>query len=122
MSVDEVRRLFSYTEWANARILECARGLSSEQFTRHVESSFPTIRDTLAHVVMAEWIWLQRWKGESPMARPQWSVEPALETIETNLRAIEQERAAMLSALSEADLQGEVAYRTMSGDPYTNPL
>lgn len=122
MTVDEVRRLFSYTEWANARILECVRGLTGEQFTQQVPSSFPTVRDTLAHIVMAEWIWLRRWKGENPTTRPDWTREPSLETIETNLRAIEEERAALFATLTDDDLQRELAYRTMNGDPYTNRL
>lgn len=122
MNVDEVRRLFSYTEWANVRILECVRGLDGEQFTRRIESSFPTIRDTLAHIVMAEWVWLRRWAGESPAGPPQWAHEPSLETMETNLLAVGRERAALLSTLAEEDLKRELSYRTMNGDSCTTPL
>lgn len=123
MQIDDVRRLFSYTEWANARMIECARGLSGEQFTRHVDSSFPSIRDTLAHIVLAEWIWLQRWKGTSPAARPQWSLEePSLGTIVENLEAVQNERRELLASLTDEHLHRELAYRTLNGDPHTNRL
>ena len=50
MDVDYFPRMFSYSEWANATFVETIRGLTGEQYARHIESSFPTIRDTLAHM------------------------------------------------------------------------
>jgi uncharacterized damage-inducible protein DinB len=122
MNVDEARRLFSYTEWANARFFDCARGLTEEQFTRHVPSSFPTIRDTLAHMVFADWLWLRRWKGENPTVRPEWTKEASLETLETRLREIERERTELLARLTDDELGRDFAYRNMAGDPFTNTL
>jgi uncharacterized damage-inducible protein DinB len=123
MNLSDIRHLFAYTEWANDRIVECVRGLSDEQYARMVPSSFPAIRDTLAHIVMAEWIWLRRWKGESPRERPQWSVsEPALDVVVENLRAVERERAALLDTLTDAELQKDLSYRNMAGEPFTNRL
>src|SRR5208337_598709 len=42
--------------------------LSEDQFRAPVASSFPSIRETVFHILGAEWIWLQRWKGISPRA------------------------------------------------------
>lgn len=122
MNVDEARRLFSYTEWANARFLDCVRLLSEEQFTRNIPSSFPTIRDTLAHMIFAEWLWLRRWKGENPTARPEWTKEPSLDMLEMHLHQVEQERTHLLMTLNDDDLQRDLAYRNMAGDPFTNRL
>ena len=116
-----MRRLFSYTEWANERILETVRGLSEEQFTRTIESSYPTIRDTMAHIVLAEWLWLRRWKGESPRQMPAWLHEPSLAAIEAKLREVEAERRAFFDTLTDADLATEVSYHSMNGDPFTRP-
>jgi uncharacterized damage-inducible protein DinB len=122
MNVQEIRELFTYTEWANARILECARGLSEEQFTREIASSYPSIRGTLAHIVMAEWVWLRRWKGESPTAWPEWADLSSFDNVVEHLRAIEDERRELLDGLSEEVLQGELAYRSIKGDPFTTRL
>lgn len=123
MNRDEVRRLFSYTEWANARTIECVRGLDAEQFARHIDSSFPSVRDTLAHIVMAEWIWLRRWNGESPTERPAWTLNaPSLETIVDNLEAIQRERQELLDRITDEDLQRPLDYRLMNGDPQTTRL
>jgi len=33
------------------------------QWTRNLNNCFPSVRDTLVHIMWAEWIWLERWKG-----------------------------------------------------------
>ena len=38
MHVRDVRRLFTYDSWANARMVDCIRGLTEEQFTRRIDS------------------------------------------------------------------------------------
>ena len=122
MSIDDVRRLYSYTEWANAQFLDAIRGLSEEQYSRELVSSMPTIRDTMAHIVMAEWVWLRRWKGDMPTALPEWMQAPALATTEAELRAIEAERAAFLDTLSDDDLVQPLTYRKFNGDVFTDRL
>lgn len=123
MKIDDVRDLFSYTEWANQRILETIRGLSEEQLTRTIESSFPSILGTFAHVVMAEWIWLRRWKGDSPTEAPAWSDKAgSLDEVVENLRAVEAERRALLDSLTDGDLLRELPYKSMKGDPFATRL
>jgi uncharacterized damage-inducible protein DinB len=122
MNLTDIRQLYAYTEWANERILESIRGLSEDQLTRTLESSFPTIRATMAHIVMAEWVWLQRWKGVSPTAVPEWARDAALETIEENLHAIEAERAALIASLDDDALQRELSYRKIDGTPHVHRI
>ena len=47
---DQLRTLFEYNLWANARILGASEALTAEQFTRPLGSSFGSVRDTLAHL------------------------------------------------------------------------
>jgi uncharacterized damage-inducible protein DinB len=37
--------------------------LTAEQFTRDLGGSFPSIRDTMLHILAGEWIWLNYWKA-----------------------------------------------------------
>lgn len=55
-----LKRLFSYTDWANGAILDATATLQHEQLTRDLHSSFPSVRDTLAHIAESDWIWLRR--------------------------------------------------------------
>ena len=65
MHIEDVRQLFSYTRWANARLLVTAARLSPEDFTRELGASFGSVRGTLFHILSGERLWLQRWKDGS---------------------------------------------------------
>ena len=39
--------------------------LTAEQFTRDLGGSFPSVRDTLVHIIGGEWGWLAYWKEPS---------------------------------------------------------
>ena len=115
MRLDEIRDLFSYTEWANDAVIAAIRALPEEQYA--------TVRDTLAHIIFAEWVWLRRWKGESPTAPPAWAGQaPAQDALVKHLREVEAERGALLDSLSDDDLARDVPYRNLAGDPFTNRL
>jgi uncharacterized damage-inducible protein DinB len=116
MTVDDVRALFAYDEWANARFFKAAAGLGPEQWTRRLTSSFSSLQETLAHIVMAEWVWLRRWKGESPTARPSWASEADVAQLREALSAIERERAEFVAGLTDARLEGLTSYRTLKGE------
>ncbi len=122
MNVTDLRRLYGYTDWANDRMLAAIGGLSEEQYGRHVVSSYPTIRDTLAHIVFAEWLWLERWRGRSHAEYPAWMTEPPFPKLEEEMRAIAAERRAFLDDLTEDAIESTIDYRSMKGDPFTMPL
>jgi len=68
MNVTDLKTMIDYNYWARDRILAVVEPLAPEQFTRDLSSSFRSIRDTMAHLHAAEWIWHQRWIGNSPTA------------------------------------------------------
>jgi len=65
----EMRVLYDYNAWANH-----ARGMRLQRFRR--KSLFRrwaqlcSVRDTLAILYGAEWIWLERFQGRSPSSLP----------------------------------------------------
>ncbi|MBV8519413.1 MAG: DinB family protein [Acidobacteria bacterium] len=120
MNTAEALRLFAYTEWANARTIDVIRTLSEEQYTRALESSFPSIRDTLGHIVLVEWVWLRRWKGESPTAPPD--VDYALDALVAKLREVEEERRAFVATLTDDALAQPLSYRAIDGAAFTQIL
>jgi len=122
MTRDELVRLFRYHRWANGRILDAAAKLSPEEQTRDLKSSFPSVLATLVHLLSAEWIWLQRWKGSSPSAWPEMQSMTSVETVRRRWSEIEAEQKAWIESRTEADLSAPIAYRSMKGDPFTNPL
>src|SRR5215469_16266457 len=115
MTLADTHQHFAYNKWANLRTIEAIGTLAPEQLTRDLGSSFPSIRDTAAHIASAEWIWLRRWKGESPMAHPDWSKHAPFDVITGKFAAIEAARAEWLATLTEADLERLLAFRLLNG-------
>ena len=122
MNLREVSHLFAYTEWANARIFESVDTLNEEQYTREIPSSFPSIRATLAHVVSVEWVWMRRWKGESPTVVPPWSSGAPREELRERLSNVERERVVYLASITDDALAMPISYRNIKGEPFTFPL
>lgn len=122
MTADDVRDLFQYNKWATHRMLTSLDGLTDEQFTRDLGSSFPGLRETVGHIAAAEWAWLQRWLGTSPTARPEWAQGSSRAELAARFGEIESTRAAYLSELSDADIDRAITYSNLAGVRYTQPL
>lgn len=142
MDVADIQTLYAYNRWANQRLFSVLEKLSDPQLASEIQSSFPSIRETVFHILFAEWLWLKRWQGTSPRAAgPDPNVTSAtwkallpgggmptpreLTTI-AELKAfrdsIEREWQEFLSGLTDASLHAPLAFKDMSGAPYSEPL
>lgn len=118
----EMDDLFAYDRWANRRVLDACAALPAEAVRRDLGSSFPSVLATLAHVLLSEWIWLERWNGRSPVAAPDaWDLS-TLERMSEEWARVENAQAVFLRSLTEDALRGPVAYRNTRGQQFTAPL
>jgi uncharacterized damage-inducible protein DinB len=127
MTIAEIRDLFIYSEWANARVLDAAEKLPAEELRRDVHISHKSILGTLLHIAGAEWIWLERWQGNSvtgPDVWAGWTPDDAgsLQQVRDKWQPIIRKRQAYLSEISDADLPRELGYKRFNGDAYSLPL
>ena len=122
MNTEDIQTLYKFNEWANNRFVQVIKGLSEEQFSSEIKSSFSSIRDTLGHIVGAEWIWLRRWLGENPSSLPDWLDKPDLETLLNKLSEVESERKNFLGGPNDESLQKIISYRNLKGEPHKRIL
>src|SRR5579871_2404171 len=141
MNLSDIHTLYAYNNWANVRMFSVLEKLNVEQFDAPVQSSFPSIRESVFHILAAEWIWLKRWKGEPPRASQpvkavSWEVWKGVRSggaappqqlstlgeLRAFCDAIEQERQEYLQELNEAALQAALSYTDLSGKPNAQPL
>ena len=80
-----LRFLFQYNLWADRRTLDACSALTNEQFTRDLGSSFGSVRDTLAHLYGAEWLWNERLQGRLPSGLPSASAYSDLASVSAKL-------------------------------------
>jgi uncharacterized damage-inducible protein DinB len=122
MNIEDLRTLYDYNSWANHRTLESCASLTPEQFTRDLGSSFRSLRDTLAHIYGAEWLWLERWHGRTPTALPSSSDFPDLQTTRHRFAEIDRNLVDYVASLTAGDLQRVMEIKTTAGALHSQPL
>ena len=122
MQPETIRELYLYNHWANQRMLASLAPLSAEQFTHGMRNSFGSVRDTVVHILGAEWIWLERWLGRSPKALLPADNFLSIGSIGERWAIVEQDRNRFIQTLTPAKLQESVAYINTRGVPFTYPL
>src|SRR5215472_15235356 len=99
-----ISNLYAYNRWANQRTLSAAARLDVEKFVRPMGNSFSSVRDTLAHILGAEWIWLERWLGRSPTALLSSADFPTVESLQLRWKSLEQDYQRFIDTLAPARL------------------
>ena len=122
MNKNDIAYLYKYNRWANARTFDAASKLTPEQFTRDLGSSHASVRDTLAHILAAEWIWLERWNGTSPKALFEPTDFPTIESIKTRLDEVEDGIDRLTRGLTDESLDNVVAYTNTKGEEWKYTL
>ena len=122
MDQSELLDLVAYTEWATAQVTAALRLVPDADRRRRDDSAFGSLHGTFAHLIAAEWVWLERWKGTSSAAPPEWVRESGFDGLVEHLRLIEQERARLLRALDAEARSRPMSYRTFAGQEQSNPI
>jgi uncharacterized damage-inducible protein DinB len=116
MTVKDLERLYDYGYWANGKLFQVASQLTPEQFTQPVAGSYGSIRNTLVHVLSAEWGWLDRCGGpqRGPALKPD--DYPTLESVTRTWRTVEGHVREFLSGLKDEDLTRIVEFTNPKGE------
>jgi uncharacterized damage-inducible protein DinB len=122
MTPEEMGLLYEYNAWANHRALDAASALTPEQFTKPLGSSFSSVRDTLAHICGAEWVWLERFEGRSPSSLPDASQFGESASLGAHWAEQETRLLTFVRGLKQADLDRVMEYKTLKFGVYRNPL
>jgi uncharacterized damage-inducible protein DinB len=122
VTLELLRLLFQYNQWADRRMVEACSALTNEQFTRDLGSSFRSVRDTLVHLYGAEWVWNERIEGRSPTSLVAGTGFPDLESARTKLEEMDNFYIEYVSRLTPQDLERVIHYKSFAGDELSNPL
>jgi len=122
MDLATIGALYRYNSWANEQVLEATSRATTADFIRDLKSSYGSLRDTLTHIVWAEWIWLQRWKGVSPTLVFAPADFPDVASLRERLQTVVVERSAFLGDLPAERLLRPLEYRNLKGEVWRYPL
>ncbi len=115
MTPEELRTLLDYHYWARDRALAAVEPLSAEQFVRDLGGSFPSVRDTLAHLHGAEWVWLLRTQGTSPTQHLPLDRFADVAAVRAAWAETEAGLRALLQDLDDEGADRAVDYRLFNG-------
>ena len=117
-----LQELFDYNYWARDQQLAACASVTQEQFLRPLASSYSSLRDTLAHLVGAEWVWLERWRGRFPRAMPAAEEFRSPGAIAERWRTVEKEMREYLAGLTDEALSRSFTYVNLKGENWTYAL
>jgi len=122
MELNDIREFYAYNHWANERTLAAASKLTPDAFVRPMGNSFSSVRDTLAHILSAEWIWLERWEGRFPTDLLDATSFPTVRSLQSRWETVEQDLSRFIQALTPQRLQEELSYINRTGQRYSYQL
>jgi uncharacterized damage-inducible protein DinB len=122
VNVEDFTNLYDFNAWADRRTLDSCEPLTESQFVQDLGSSFPSVRDTLVHLMLVEWVWLERWHNRAPDKYPAAAEFTNLDAVRSRWLEIERDLLAYVAALKPDDLQRVVHHKTMAGAPQAQPL
>src|SRR5712664_459864 len=122
MTPQEMRVLYDYNAWANHRAMEAASKLATEQFVQPMGSSFGSVRDTLAHIFGAEWLWLERFQGRSPASLPDTAQFKDAASLRERWNEHETRLLGFVRGLTHTDLDRVMEYKTLKYGVYSDAL
>ncbi len=121
-----LRQMFDYNYWAGDKQLEACAALTREQFLKPLGSSFSSVRDTLAHLVAVEWLWLERFRGRSPGGQEAAGYAPAtfpdIPAIRQRWADAERNMREYLAGLTDDRLLQTISYLNLKGERSSYPL
>jgi uncharacterized damage-inducible protein DinB len=112
----------SYNLWANKQIIHTILLLDTEKQMSPLNSSFPSLYDTLYHILDAESIWWQRLKLIEHLSIP--SNTKNLPILELTNTLLEQSNKweQWVSKATESMLQHEFIYQTSKKQTFKQPV
>jgi len=121
MNVSDYVTLYDYNAWANQKMLDSLKPVTTDEFTRTMAGSFASMRDTLVHILGAECIWLARFKEQPSPSLFDSAIFPDVAALGERWLQVEAETNDYIRTLTESDLTKVLHYTNIKGHSYSLP-
>ena len=120
--IEDLKTLFDYSYWANAGLRDVLSQVTTEQFTQQVAGSYGSIRNTMVHMLSAEWGWLERCGGTPRGPALNAQDYPTVASLFDRWKYVEARVREFLSTLQDEDLGRVVEFAIGGGARQSMPL
>lgn len=122
MNKQDILVLYRYNQWANARIMDKGAKVAPEIFVAGASFPHGGLRDTLVHMLSAEWIWRNRWEGTSPTRLLKPEEFATFEALQERWAEEERQLMSFVDRVTDEKLNSTFNYTNTSGKPFTRVL
>jgi uncharacterized damage-inducible protein DinB len=122
MTVKDLELCFDYGYWANQKLFDVLPQLTSQQFTEPFADNHGSIRNTLVHMLSAEWGWIGRCSGKERGPALDLAYYPTAAAVIDGWKQQESRVHAFLSTLRDADLSRLIEFSLGGGPKHSMPL
>jgi len=117
-----LRDMYEYVRWADHQLITAARSVNDECYHKEQGISLGSIHKLQVHMMAVQWVWLCRWRGESPTRIENHTDYPTRDAVEQRWPLVHSAVFDFLGLQSPKSLAREVQYRNLKGEIFTVPL
>lgn len=110
MTVKELETLFDYCYWANKQLEVVMSDLTSDLFTHHALGGHVSVRDTMVHIMSAEWGWVEACGGKPRGPALDALDYPSVASLFECWNQVEGHTRTFVSGLCDEDLHQAITF------------
>ena len=117
-----LREMCEYLRWGDQQCLIAARSVSDEEYFKDYQISSGSLHKTLVHCMTAQWLWLCRFRGESPPRTEDETDYPTRMSVEQRWPLVHAALIDFVGRLTPNQLTNPITYHDTKGAAHTLPL
>jgi len=119
---EHLQNMFEYVRWGDGLMMKAARTTPEEGYYREQGISLGSIHKLMVHAMTVQWLWLSRWRGESPTRIESHDDYPTRDAVEQRWPLVHSALLDFLAGQSPRTLARAVEYRNTKGEVFSIPL
>jgi uncharacterized damage-inducible protein DinB len=122
VSLEHIKELYDYLFWGDRMMFSAATALPDAEYFMERGMSAGSIHKLLAHLMGAEAVWLERWRGQAPARIENADDHPTRAALDARWERVHADLREFLSKQTNESLAGPITFRSFTGDPSAIPL
>jgi uncharacterized damage-inducible protein DinB len=118
----QLREMAEFLRWGDHVSLQAARSVTDAKYYEDQHISAGSLHKMLVHCMAVQWLWLCRFRGESPAKLEDDKEYPTRMALEQRWPLVHSALIDFIGRQSVAQLQNNVSYRDTRGETHTLPL
>ena len=111
-----------YLRWGDQQSLIAARSVRDEEYYTDYQISSGSLHKVLVHCMTAQWLWLCRFRGESPQRVEDHNDYPTRMSVEQRWPLVHAALIDFVGRMTPNQLGNPVTYHDTKGNAHTLPL